>query len=207
MTNNPYEILGVTKDATAKDIDAAFKAKARRVHPDSGGTAEEFIRIKQACLILLDPEKRSRFDRDGIVDENKPDNITATALQRVTMFFVQTIQATITQGGMNLNQLDLIQGANAYFDLQIGNCHKQIYEIDNQIRQFEKVLKRLKTKRKKDVISNMLNHHVAEMKNNILANKREITIYDEAKFILGDYTFEQDRGVFLGNPPFGGIFR
>jgi curved DNA-binding protein CbpA len=207
MTNNPYEILGVPKDATEEVIDRAFKAKARKAHPDSGGSAEEFIRIKQACLILLDPEKRNRFDRDGIIDENKPDNVTATALQRITMFFVQTIQATMSQSSLHLNQLDLIQGANAYFDLQIGNCHKQIYEIDSQVRQFEKVMKRLKTKRKKDVVANMLNHHVAEMKNNMLVNRREVTIYDEAKLILKDYTFEQERGVFLGNPPFGGMFR
>lgn len=204
MNDDPYEILGVQKDATEDEINAAFKKKARKAHPDGGGSAEEFDMIKQAAVVLLDPEKRRRFDKDGIFDENKPDNTTATALQRITMFFVQSIQATLTQSTLNLNQLDLIQGANSFFDLEIQNCHKRIFEIDNQIKQFEKVLKRLKTKRDKDIIRNMLNHHVSELKNGILAQKREITIYDQAKLVLKDYSFEQEYQIWL---PTGGLYR
>src|SRR5712671_3121505 len=196
MIDDPYEILGVPEDASDDDINAAYKEKARKAHPDGGGSAEEFNLIKQASTILLDPEKRRRFDKDGIFDENKPNNIMATAMQRITMFFVQSIQATLTQT-LHLNQLDLIQGGNAFFDLEIQNCHKRIFEIEAQIKQFEKALSKLKTKRNKDVIRNMLNHHVSELKGNIIAQRNEIRIYDEAKLILKDYTFEQEPSLYV----------
>lgn len=199
MIDDPYKVLGLDKDATEAEINAAYRNLARTTHPDGGGSTDEFDEIKQAHLILLDPEKRRKFDRDGIVDSNNPDNITSTAMQRITMFFVQSVQATLSApNNLGLHQLDLIQGATAFFDLEIQNCQKRINETETQIRQFERVLKRLKTKRDKDIIRGMLNHHVSVLKNGILAQKHEITIYDEAKLIINDYTFDQDQGTWLG---------
>ena len=196
---DPYKVLGLEKNATIEEINAAYKKAARWAHPDGGGSAEEFDEIRQAHLILLDPKKRRRFDRDGIVDNNNPDNTTATALQRITMFFVRSVQATINAPqNLHLNQLDLIQGANSFFDLEIQNHHKQIFELETQVKQFEKALKRLKTKRDRNVIAELVNHHVSELKSGILAQKREIEIFEEAKLIIKDYTFEQEQGVWLG---------
>src|SRR5216684_2431553 len=95
MIDDPYKILGLKKDATEAEINAAYRVAARTAHPDGGGSVEEFDEIKQAHLILLDPEKRRRFDRDGVIDNNNPNNTTAIALQRITIFFVQSIQATL----------------------------------------------------------------------------------------------------------------
>lgn len=207
MLNDPYKVLGVEKNATDEEIYHAYKKAARTAHPDGGGSTDEFDKIKQACLILLDPEKRRRFDQDGILDKNDPDNNTAVAMQRITMFFVQSIQATLSAPqNLQLNQLDLIQGANAFFDLEIQNCHKRIYEVERQIKQFEKVLKRLKTKNSVDVISNMLNHHASELKNGILAQRKEIEIYDEAKLIMKAYTFEPETTDW-GKTFLGGLHR
>jgi len=195
MIDDPYKVLGLKPDATEAEINAAYRAAARTAHPDGGGTVDEFDDIKQAHLILLDPEKRRKFDKHGIVDDNNPNNVSSVAMQRITMFLIQTVQATLSGVAsqyLNFNQLDLIQGANAFFDLEIQNCHKRIHETDSQIKQFEKALKRLKTKRTKDVIRVMLDHHVSELKNGILAQRNEIAIYDEAKLIIKDYTFEQD---------------
>jgi curved DNA-binding protein CbpA len=56
-TNNPYDILGIKPDATDDDINTAYKAKAKQTHPDQGGDAEEFTRVKQASMVLLDPKQ------------------------------------------------------------------------------------------------------------------------------------------------------
>lgn len=197
MIDDPYKVLGLKPDATEAEINAAYRDAARTAHPDGGGSADEFDEIKQAHLILLDPEKRRRFDRDGIVDGNNPDNITSTAMQRITMFFVQSVQATLN-APIGLNQLDLVKGATSFFDIEIQNCHKRISETEIQIKQFERVLKRLKTKRDKDIIRMMLNQHISVLKNGILAQRHEISIYDEAKLIINDYTFDQEQGTWLG---------
>ena len=40
---------------------------AHIAHPDHGGSNEEFIKISNARYILLDPEMRAVYDRDGMI--------------------------------------------------------------------------------------------------------------------------------------------
>lgn len=51
MTN--YEILGLKRGATLKEIKAKFRELAMKTHPDKGGNAETFIRINTAYEALL----------------------------------------------------------------------------------------------------------------------------------------------------------
>ena len=68
--NDPYETLGVSRDATDKDIKDAFKKLARKFHPDlhpGDKTAEaKFKDISAANDLLKDKEKRRRFDAGEI---------------------------------------------------------------------------------------------------------------------------------------------
>ncbi len=69
---NLYDILGVSKKASASDIKAAFRKQARDKHPDANnGTrmAEDaFKELNQAYAILSDPQQRARYDK-GEIDE------------------------------------------------------------------------------------------------------------------------------------------
>ena len=65
MSQNPYDILGVKKDASAADIKKAFRAKAKQHHPDKGGDEAEFKKINQAYEILSDSTKRAQYDQFG----------------------------------------------------------------------------------------------------------------------------------------------
>jgi curved DNA-binding protein len=64
-----YKILGVPKDANAKDIKAAFRKQARKYHPDfNKGDAKaeaKFKEVNEANEVLSDPEKRKRYDTLG----------------------------------------------------------------------------------------------------------------------------------------------
>ncbi len=67
-----YEVLGVSKTATADDIKAAYRKKAKECHPDlhpNDKTAEErFKELNEANEVLSDPDKRARYDQFGFND-------------------------------------------------------------------------------------------------------------------------------------------
>lgn len=63
-----YEILGVSKNATDKEIKSAFRKKAAAFHPDKNKdpkAPEEFKKINEAYQVLSDPEKRKMYDQFG----------------------------------------------------------------------------------------------------------------------------------------------
>jgi DnaJ-class molecular chaperone len=70
MATDPYEVLGVKRDADEAAIRAAYRKLAKRHHPDLNPgkpeAAERFKQINAANDLLSDPEKRARFDRGEI---------------------------------------------------------------------------------------------------------------------------------------------
>lgn len=67
---DPYEILGVKKDASPDEIRSAYRRLAKKLHPDlnpGDKTAEQkFKELNGANDILSDPEKRRKFDAGEI---------------------------------------------------------------------------------------------------------------------------------------------
>src|SRR5690349_16524409 len=68
-TKDLYEVLGVKRDASEKEIRSAYRRLARKYHPDvnpGDKTAEaKFKEINNAHEILSDAEKRRKYDKYG----------------------------------------------------------------------------------------------------------------------------------------------
>lgn len=63
-----YHIMGVTKDASDKEIKAAYRRLARKYHPDISkekDAEERFKEIGEAYEVLKDPKKRRVYDAYG----------------------------------------------------------------------------------------------------------------------------------------------
>lgn len=58
-----YELLGVDRNASRSDIKSAYRAKARSIHPDVGGSAADFSALNEAYQALVDPIRRNAYDR------------------------------------------------------------------------------------------------------------------------------------------------
>jgi DnaJ-class molecular chaperone len=61
-----YEVLGVPRDASASEIQQAFRARARQIHPDvsaQGDAVTRFHELSAAYDVLRDPARRARYDR------------------------------------------------------------------------------------------------------------------------------------------------
>jgi curved DNA-binding protein CbpA len=67
---DPYDLLGVPRDAPRKDIQKAYRRHAKEVHPDlnpgDGDAVPKFQDLSIAYGILANESKRARFDRGEI---------------------------------------------------------------------------------------------------------------------------------------------
>jgi hypothetical protein len=59
-----YETLGVSRHATTTEIRIAYRAAARRAHPDAGGSAATMQTINDAWHVLGDSARRAAYDRE-----------------------------------------------------------------------------------------------------------------------------------------------
>jgi DnaJ-class molecular chaperone len=73
---DPYEVLGVGKNADAAAIKSAFRKLAKKLHPDANkndpNAAQRFAEVNSAYEILGEEDKRKAFDRGEIDAEGKP---------------------------------------------------------------------------------------------------------------------------------------
>ena len=68
-----YDILGVKKDASEKEINRAYRKLAAKYHPDINhepGAEEKFKKINEAHEVLSDPQKRAQYDQFGSAGPN-----------------------------------------------------------------------------------------------------------------------------------------
>lgn len=68
--DDPYEVMGVARDASESDIRKAYRALAKQWHPDTNPDKPEaeqrFKAISAAYSLLSDAEQRGRYDRGEI---------------------------------------------------------------------------------------------------------------------------------------------
>jgi DnaJ-class molecular chaperone len=70
VAEDPYRVLGVERTASREDIQKAYRALAKKLHPDlhpgDAKAEDRFKAVSAAYGLLNDPDKRARYDRGEI---------------------------------------------------------------------------------------------------------------------------------------------
>lgn len=73
---NYYEVLGISKEATEEDVKTAYRKAAQQHHPDlnpdDAAAKQRFKEVHEAYESLIDPVKRSKYDRSLFRFRSKP---------------------------------------------------------------------------------------------------------------------------------------
>ena len=69
MAQNYYNILGISKNASDKDIKSAYRRMARKLHPDvnpdDSSAQKQFKKVNEAYEVVGDPSRRKDYDHFG----------------------------------------------------------------------------------------------------------------------------------------------
>lgn len=133
---NLYETLGVDPAASAEEVRAAYRKRAKKAHPDTGGTAEEFQALSRALRILDDPEKRAKYDR-GENPDDSPDNSHARMLSRVASLFTMVFSG-VEERGNDATLVDIMDMVDGVLDGTIKRKEAERRDIEEGIRKLER---------------------------------------------------------------------
>jgi DnaJ-class molecular chaperone len=120
--SDPYQILGVEKNATEEQIKKAYRRLAKTYHPDVNkepGAEIRFKEIQTAFEAIGDPQKRENYDRFGTTEST--DQFGHDVSDIFNGFFNRTRQVEVGQIMITLEECVL--GCNKNFTLTTnGRC-------------------------------------------------------------------------------------
>ena len=127
---NYYQILEVDRNASYREIKKSYYKLAKKFHPDKNGSSKKFKEINSAYVILIDEEKRKKYDKyicsnnKNELDE-KPYDVVNEILNKYNLNFLNNILSDVYG---NKNEL-----ANDVNNLDISNIFKKFksyYKLD-----------------------------------------------------------------------------
>ncbi len=185
---DPYETLGVSKDASPADIKRAYRNAAKKAHPDAGGDPAAFHALQRAHDVLSDAERRARYDETGDMgDTRSPDPNTAALTIIGGLVDELTNQIIMDE---NIEHID----PAARMRNKVTSKIASIREDQEQARNFEKkavaVRKRFKAKKGPDYVGQMLDAKVEACKAAVRNADQQIAVYERALELLDDVHFD-----------------
>jgi curved DNA-binding protein CbpA len=189
-----YNTLDIERNATQKEVKAAYRKKSKEHHPDKsfshhykGGNGEAFIPIAKAYLILSDPIKRKRYDETGIeADISSSEKAANGVLQKLFSELIQKV------GVEKILSFDVVGAMDRSLAAGLEKLHEEKKGCLSKKKAFEKILKRIKHKDRHNNLSLVIIGQIEEEQKqlcNILQNMETAKI---AIKMLTDYGFKFD---------------
>ncbi|MGD0587024.1 MAG: J domain-containing protein [Oryzomonas sp.] len=185
---DPYDVLGVDKNATPGDIKKAHRKRIRKAHPDSGGNPEEFMALQCAYETLIDPEKRRRYDNN----EPEPGSIVQEALGHLCKIF----NSLLDSHGDKITTIDIVSAITGHIRGDIVNITAMKNSHAKKAKTLRKVLERLKySGRRVDVLKEMLEQQLQDIARGQKQADRTIEMLEMATILAKEYAFERESPI------------
>jgi curved DNA-binding protein CbpA len=184
---NPYEVLGVDQAASPEVVRRAYRKRAKKAHPDGGGTAKAFDELRRSMIVLSDPARKEKYDRTGEVDSESVDNTLGQAISRI----VDVVIRAATKMA-NVGQVDLIKETRTYFLQEKVNFEDESKRIAKAAQAVRKVAERLGGKGRSELVKRAVEQHAQQMMEPVSRINEQIEVCKIALTILDECTFKRD---------------
>ena len=147
--SNFYDILGVNRQASDKELKQAYKKASMQHHPDRGGNEDTFKKINEAYSTLKDPSKRQMYDQYGTADPQQTGpqgfNFNANDFNGANPFAGTPFDGMFANGfqqqrrqqrnqdmriAANVTLKDIVVGKSLIANLQLGSGRVETINID-----------------------------------------------------------------------------
>lgn len=187
-----YELLGVDPHASDAAIRSAYRRLSRQYHPDNQetGNAEKFREIQEGYEVLIDPERRRRYDATGRTDENKVTDRAVRDFVQSTM--TACVEAVDQFGGTDNPVLeDIHQKILRTFRTQRGELKQKTIDAERRLRRARQLKERFKKKGGgDDLVGEALDLNIKRIRGELdqLADMTELNL--KAEEVFKSYSYE-----------------
>ena len=192
--NDPYDILGVSRDADDAAVRAAFRRLAKESHPDSGGDTEAFVLCQKAQDLLLDPLRRKVFDATGYDPE------LADARDIQGLMLIEKLVNDIVLDEREPGTFNPLEKMRATLNNDIRKARFHMREMEGHGARVTRHLNRLGRGPGTDVLGYMLRARIDAIAKAVQDSAKQIEASERALEMLGDYSYEMDETTAAAAP-------
>lgn len=180
----PYELLGVSRDADDVQIKAAYRRHAKGAHPDSGGDAESFSRLKCAYELLKDPIRRKVYDETGY------DPQLAEVKDLEGLLVLEKVINEMVLDEREPGSFDPVAAMRRKLTDEVVQARFHVFELERHRGRIRNHLDRLAMKPASDVLGSMLRTRVGSITEAIEKASKHVDAIERAYEMLEGYDYE-----------------
>jgi curved DNA-binding protein CbpA len=190
-----YEVLGVRRDATPREIHKAYRRKAKASHPDGGGSAEAFSELGTAYSVIADEDRRERYDRTGKIELPQPDNRDGSALEIIAQKL-----GLIVHADHDLTALDIDALIEQAIREDMAERTASIASLERATERARQLKERVRRKAQgSNALAKVLDWHELSARANIKKHEDAMHTLGRALEMLRDYSFADDVSALATN--------
>jgi len=190
---DPYETLGVARDADADTIKRAYRRASKGAHPDrEGGSHRHQQEVNDAYAVLSDPKRRARFDASG--DTSPRGRVTENARAILANEFSKLMDQEFGMNPLSLLATGIeSMKSQAFADRQA---------LSQRIRFLEKKARALKGPPEDNFLAPVIDGKLAQQRAALASIDLAIETFGEALSIIQAYSWAVEEDPSAGFAPF-----
>ena len=173
-----YQILQVGRNATQEEIKISYRRLSMTLHPDRGGSEDEFKKLNEAYSVLSNRKKRIEYDKFGTTGVNGDD-------ERLKQSLINLI-ITLLEG----NSENVLEDAERVVLANVSQKEQSVIELLNKKEKLENKIKKFKRTDKSEFLIRVVEGRINEIMNNVNMIRANIENDKKVIALIKDFSYD-----------------